>query len=302
MVLYGGNIIMKNTTNVNIGNSGEYFVAGELERRGYTVAVPMSNVKDFDLLAIERDTHKQIAIQVKTTGYKQKKWTLSKKNESLIGDNIFYVFVALNELDTPEYHIVPSRIVANTIRKSHQNWLDTPGKKGQQHNNTNIRVFLDSDDSFLDKWDLLNIELIDDRNVDKEIYLSLTKYISKLSGKSWCKVLPEQQNGDGTIDKPFQIPYREYSEEVNEFINAVYSFEEHHPEYGLNDYISILLINDIKWDEVEMSRAKVDELSSQAVVALIMGAIRAERFCSGALEGFLENGCILRWLKRLEKI
>ena len=75
---------MGNDTNVNIGNSGEYFVAGELERRGYTVAVPMSNVKDFDLLAIERDTHRQIAIQVKTTGYKQKKWTLSKKNETLL--------------------------------------------------------------------------------------------------------------------------------------------------------------------------------------------------------------------------
>ena len=39
---------MGNDTNVNIQNSGEYFVAGELERRGYTVAVPMSNVKDFD--------------------------------------------------------------------------------------------------------------------------------------------------------------------------------------------------------------------------------------------------------------
>ena len=38
---------MGNDTNVNIGNSGEYFVAGELERRGYTVAVSMSNVKDF---------------------------------------------------------------------------------------------------------------------------------------------------------------------------------------------------------------------------------------------------------------
>ena len=121
---------MLNNTNVNIGNSGEYFVAGELERRGFNVAVPMSNVKDFDLLAIERDTHKQIAIQVKTTGYKQKKWTLSKKNESLVGDNVFYVFVSLNELDVPEYHIVPSRIVANTIREYHQNWLNTPGEEG----------------------------------------------------------------------------------------------------------------------------------------------------------------------------
>ena len=32
---------MPNDTNVHTGNSGEYFVAGELERRGFTVAVPM---------------------------------------------------------------------------------------------------------------------------------------------------------------------------------------------------------------------------------------------------------------------
>lgn len=293
---------MPNNTNVNIGNSGEYFVAGELERRGFTVAVPMSNVKDFDLLAIERDTHQQIAIQVKTTSYKQKKWTLSKKNETLVGDKIFYVFVSLNELDVPEYHIVPSKIVANRIRTYHQNWLNTPGKKGQQRNDTNIRVFHDSEDTFLDKWDLLSIELIDDRKVEKGIYSSLTKHISKLCDESWCKVLPERQTGNGTVDAPFQIPYREYSEEVNEFIKDVYSFEEQYPEYGLNNYISILLINDIKWDEVEMSKAKVDELSGQAVAALIKGAIRAERFCSGALEGFLANGCILKWLYRLEEL
>ena len=53
---------MPNYTNVSIGNSGEYFVAGELERRGFTVAVPMSNVKDFDILAINRETNEQIAI------------------------------------------------------------------------------------------------------------------------------------------------------------------------------------------------------------------------------------------------
>lgn len=51
---------MPNDTNVNIGNSGEHFVAGELEHRGFTVAVPMSNVKDFDILAIDRETHKQV--------------------------------------------------------------------------------------------------------------------------------------------------------------------------------------------------------------------------------------------------
>ena len=148
---------MPNGTNVNIGNSGEYFVAGELERRGFTVALPMSNVKDFDVLAINRETHEQFAIQVKTTGYKQKKWTLSKKNEELVGHNIYYIFVSLNELDTPEYHIVPSNVVADTIKTAHQVWLHTPGQKGQKHNDINIRTFEDKDDTYLNRWDLLKL-------------------------------------------------------------------------------------------------------------------------------------------------
>lgn len=120
--------------NISTGNAGEYFVAGELERRGFTVAVPMSNTKDFDILAINRLSYGQYAIQVKTTSYKKKEWTLSSKNETLFGDNIVYIFVSLNELDAPEYHIVHSKIVAETITASHKEWLETSGKKGQKHN------------------------------------------------------------------------------------------------------------------------------------------------------------------------
>lgn len=141
--------------NVSIGNSGEYFVAGELERRGFTCGVPMSNTKDFDILTINRQNYHQYAIQVKTTTFKKKKWLLGKKNETLFRDDIFYVFVALNELDTPEYHIVPSKVVADTISNSHQEWLKTPGKKGQNHNDNTMRAFTDINDEYLNRWDLL---------------------------------------------------------------------------------------------------------------------------------------------------
>lgn len=146
---------MASGNKISTGNAGEYFVAGELERHGFTVAVPMSNVKDFDILAIDRDTYAQFAIQVKTTSLKHKKWALTKKSEELVGDNIIYFFVTLNELEPPEYHIVPSRILAETIKQSYQEWLNTPGKKGQAHNDTNIRNFTDYDDTYLNRWDFL---------------------------------------------------------------------------------------------------------------------------------------------------
>lgn len=146
---------MANERNVNIGNSGEYFVAAELERRGLICAVPMSNVRRFDLLAINPDTLKQFAIQVKTTEKKSKNWQLSKKNEGYHSENFFYVFVSLNYLEQPEFHIVPSEIVARRIKVSHEEWLATPGRNGQQHNDTDIRRFEDRDDEYLGRWDYL---------------------------------------------------------------------------------------------------------------------------------------------------
>ena len=37
-------------------------------------------------------------------------------------------------------------------------------------------------------------------------------------------------------------------------------------------------------------------------MALLMGAVRAERFCDGALKEFVENGSITKWLERLKEI
>ncbi len=141
--------------NVNIGNAGEYFVAGELERRGFTVGVPMSNVKDYDILCINKNG-KQFALQVKTTSYGSNKWILSSKNEKMVNENVFYIFVHLHQLDKPSYYIVPSKIVADTISKEHTAWLNTPGKDGLLHKDNNIRTIKFDDDRFLEKWDYLN--------------------------------------------------------------------------------------------------------------------------------------------------
>ncbi len=141
--------------NVSTGNAGEYFVAGELERRGFTCAVPMSNTKDFDILIINRENNKQYAIQVKTTIHKKKSWMLSKKSEELYADNIFYIFVSLNELETPEFHVVPSKVVAEKIKEAHQHWLSVPGRDGTIHKDSSMRIFSDDDNIFLNRWDLL---------------------------------------------------------------------------------------------------------------------------------------------------
>ena len=51
-----------------------------------------------------------------------------------------------------------------------------------------------------------------------------------------------------------------------------------------------------------MIAADVSCLNGQAIMALILGAIRAEKFCNGALDTFLELGCIKKWLVRLKEL
>ena len=108
--------------------------------------------------------------------------------------------------------------------------------------------------------------------------------------------------GNGSFENPHQWPYVDFNDVVIRFEKSVYRFEDEHPEYELNQYSVILEKNNITWDQKSMSNADADKLDSQCILALIIAAIRAERFCTGALLDFFEEGLILRWLKRLKDI
>lgn len=71
---------------------------------------------------------------------------------------------------------------------------------------------------------------------------------------------------------------------------------------GLNHYSDILNANGIERGMDSMSTAVVENLDAKCVLALILGAICAERFCDGALLGFFENDSIARWLERLKAL
>lgn len=130
----------------------------------------------------------------------------------------------------------------------------------------------------------------------------LTKYIGKIAAASLYGEWIIDQENDGTPEHPKQWPFFGYSGLVISFEDEFYQFSESHPEYKLTSYGETLEKNGLKWGGEEMRLADVASLDAQCILALIMGAIRAERFCDGALLGFFKDGCILKWLKRLKDI
>ena len=129
----------------------------------------------------------------------------------------------------------------------------------------------------------------------------LVKYIPMIQANSFGEWVIDKEN-DGTPEHPIQMPFVGYSEMVNNFIDDVYTFEESNKDMELTRYGDILKDNGLEWGTESMKNADVSNLNAQCVLALIMGAVRAERFCDGALLDFFKSGCMLKWLDRLNNL
>lgn len=143
------------------GCAGEYLVCGELNKRGIIASLTIKNTKGIDVLASNSDASKSIGIQVKTTIHKRQtypSWILRDKSETYISNNLFYVFVLLKEdKERPDFYIVPSKIVAEHTKTTHNEWLHKNDKQGKPHNDTPMRKFADKEKRFLERWDLLGL-------------------------------------------------------------------------------------------------------------------------------------------------
>lgn len=134
------------------------------------------------------------------------------------------------------------------------------------------------------------------------MFESLTKHLPAIEKTEGFGNWIVDRESKGTMDDPIHMPYVNYGTTVMDIEQEIYAFVDEHPEYELNRYSDILERNGLEWDGRVMSEADVSELNGQAVMALLLGAVRAERFCDGALLGFFEDGSIKRWLLRLREI
>lgn len=141
------------------GVAGEYFVAAELSRQGYVASVTLRNTRGMDIIAANSDASRSVGISVKTNKTNRKDWMVNEKAESFHSENLFYVFVNLKGVgENPEFHVVPSEVVAKAVYESHRDWLSKPKKSGEARRDSSMRRFKDPDNEFLNKWDLLKLD------------------------------------------------------------------------------------------------------------------------------------------------
>ena len=146
------------TDNILTGVAGEYLVAGELSKRGYIASITLRNTRGIDILASNREASKSVGIQVKATRYNVRHWMLNEKAEKYFAKHLFYIFVNLKSNNQrPDFYIVPSKVVAEYVRKSHRGWLKKPNRRGGKHKDSSMRKFRDEKGKYLESWKILNL-------------------------------------------------------------------------------------------------------------------------------------------------
>jgi len=155
--------------NALTGAAGEHLVLSRLLSRGILASLSPFNAYKADILVNPTDGGKPLLIQVKTRTGKgpTKRWTMKSKHEDMADSNLFYCFVDLSE-EHPSVYVIPAKVVARVIKTGHENWLKTPGKRGQKHNDNDMRSISNNPglankyapdgwmDEYLEKWELLS--------------------------------------------------------------------------------------------------------------------------------------------------
>lgn len=126
------------------------------------------------------------------------------------------------------------------------------------------------------------------------MYESLTRYLD---------VFKEAGYGRWVIDeKEVHFPYVNYDDAVRDFLDDVMAFVDAHEEMRLTNYYVILEDLGIERSTEAMAEADPESLDGQVIMALIVASMRGERFCDGFLLRLLNEGCVVKWLKRLKEI
>jgi hypothetical protein len=125
------------------GNASQFYVAGELCRRGYAAVVTLGNTPNTDILCSNREGTRFAHIQVKTFVPGKKTCSVGIKAEKQFGESFFWVLAGIPApgSDLPfRYYVIPCVEMGANVSTYHRRWLLEPGKKGQKRNDNTVRA------------------------------------------------------------------------------------------------------------------------------------------------------------------
>src|SRR5205823_3805440 len=149
------------------GNASQFFIAGELCRRGCSAVVTLGNTPNVDILCSNQAGTRFAHIQVKTFVPGNRTCSVGMKAMKNVGPTFFWVLSGIPLAESArafEYYIIPSEVMAKNVSEEHALWISTLGKKGRAHRDNPMRiVHLPPHKSptgcdiceFRDRWDLI---------------------------------------------------------------------------------------------------------------------------------------------------
>jgi hypothetical protein len=149
------------------GNASQFFVAGELCRRGYAAVVTMGNTPNTDVFCSNLAGTKFVHIQVKTFCPGKTNCMVGKKANEKFTKQFFWILCGLPEAnsdDQLEYYVIPAAEMSANVELAHQTWLKQRGAGGKERNDNGVRIVglgrrprkdVWNVDEFSDRWDLI---------------------------------------------------------------------------------------------------------------------------------------------------
>ena len=103
---------------VSRGNASQFFVAGELCRRGWVAVVTLGNTPNTDILVSDPEGTQFVHIQVKTFRPGDRTVAVGRKAEKNYGERFIWVLAGIPEAhsDKPfRYFIIPASVMAERV-------------------------------------------------------------------------------------------------------------------------------------------------------------------------------------------
>lgn len=138
-----------------IGLTGEYFVAGMMNLKGWVASLTLKNYPQVDIFGLNPETQEKVNIQVKTTRKKTSYQVgLRHDQRNIIHEKITcpFVFVHIDKNETVKYFILSKEELINIIEKTDDAYFNKPRSKKIKVNYP-IAIGIKDIQAFENKWE-----------------------------------------------------------------------------------------------------------------------------------------------------